>query len=221
MFVSNNIIQEKMKDKLPELKTFLKGIEPISSKDFPVCCQDSSIILFVWLQKKGVNCKIMAGDYEDPVISGNSFHFWIETETMIIDGTAVQFLLSDYDRPRKFSEIEELIPQTDFFFKKTKKQYKNKVNAYICDWLQAFTEYMIDNTSDVFDEFINQMRVYFDENNEELTRAKKFMMISSLCKNNMLYYDLNLEQFLDKCYNYKTGIIDAAEFINKEYVFQA
>lgn len=207
-----------MKNTLPELKTFLKGIEPISSKEFPICCQDSSIILFVWLQKKGINCKIIAGDYEDPVIGENSFHFWIETETMIIDGTAIQFLLPDY-RPRKFSEIEELIPQTDFFFKKTKKQYKNKVNAYICNWLQAFIEYTINNTSNVFNEFINEMRVYFDENNEKLTSAKKFMMISSVCKNNMLYYNLNLYQFLTKCYNH--GIFDAAEFINEKYIFQA
>lgn len=207
-----------MREKLPELNTFLKGIETICSKEFPICCQDSSIILSIWLQKKGINCKIIAGDFEDPVIGTDSIHFWIETVDMIIDGTAVQFLLPDYDKPRKYSEIEGLIPQTDFFFERKKKQYKNKVEAYICDWLQDFMRYAIDNTNDTFNEFIGEMKVYFDEYNENLTKAKKFMMFSSLCKNNMLYYKKNLKQFLDDCLKY--GISDADKFINEKYIFQ-
>lgn len=202
---------DEIKEIMPELSSYLKKLSGIC-KDFPVCCQDSSIILYAWLKKNGIDCEIIAGDYEDPVIKCDSIHFWVETKNLIVDGTSVQFLLPDYDRTRQYFEIENLIQQTNFFFEKTNKLYKHKVKAYISDDLRSFMEYVIDNTSSNFDDFINEIKEYFYDYKNEIITANSYMMFSSLCKNNMQYYGLSMKQFFEKCFDY--GNLELA----KQYV---
>lgn len=201
---------DKTKEALPELRCYLKKIEPIC-KDFPVCCQESSLILYMWLKKNGIDCKIIGGDREDPVLGYDSFHFWVETEELIVDGTAVQFLLPDYSGCREYQEIQELIPKTSFVFKKEDTRYKNKIDAYIDESLDKFLESIINKTSNTFDEFMDEVRDMFMLNKYKIAEANKVTMYSSLCKNNMMYYGLNFEQFLNKCYEY--GITWAGLYI--------
>ncbi len=191
---------KKVEEILPELRLYLKKIEPIC-KDFPICCQESSIILYIWLIKNGIECTITAGDYNDPVIEDCSIHFWVETDKYIIDGTAVQFKLENYSRPRSFDEIENLIPETLFCFSKTDECYMHKIKAYINKELQELIVYIKDNSSYNFDKFMDEIKSYFIEYNQIIMTANKFMMFSSLYKNNKLFYGLNKKQFLEKCRN--------------------
>lgn len=48
---------------------------------------------------------------------------------------------------------------------------------------------------------MDEIKSYFIEYNQIIMTANKFMMFSSLYKNNKLFYGLNKKQFLEKCRN--------------------
>ncbi len=203
---------------LPELGVYLKAIEPIC-KFFPVCCQESSVILYIWLKKCGIDCEIVGGDIEDPAIGGDSVHFWIETENLIIDGTSVQFLLSSYENlPKKYSEIEDSIYQVSFLLNKGNGLYKNRVRAYIDNWLKNFIAYLIDGTSNTFDKFIVEIKEYFDLYGNKVAESNQLMMFSTLCVNNIFYYNRTLKEFINRCIRYKCNF--CVDFIDMDWVIK-
>jgi hypothetical protein len=202
-------MKNDIKKVLPELKAYLKSISFFA--DFPVCCQESSLILYMWLKKKGFNCKLIVGYHEDKVEKHPTFHCWVETEDIIVDGTAVQFLLENYDKTYTVDKIVSLSEETNFVFKKNNICYTDKVEAYISEKLDYFINDIIYKTNDSFEIFINEIKLAFEQNNNFLKIEKANMLYSSLCKIDMLYYNLTKEEFLSKfvqseiveCYTYE------------------
>ncbi|MDR2021925.1 MAG: hypothetical protein LBQ71_01435 [Hungatella sp.] len=191
--------------RLPDSSTHLKLIEKISqillNWGYPCSCQESSIILACWLQKNNISCSIIAGDYEDPVIGMDSIHFWVETEDLIIDGSAVQFLLPDYKRQYTYLELTENydLSKCKMIYEKNDKRYKHKVDSYIPNIIFGVIQLCVQEAPNEYllfmDYVINVIFAYKDSIIEEL----KYMMFSSLCKNNRIYYGRDYDGFIEKC----------------------
>ena len=203
--------------KLPPTEYFLKAMEALKEKNickgYPCICQESSLMLYIWLKSQNIECNIIFGDYKDPVINYNSPHFWIEAENMIIDGSAIQFELPNYDRPYDYYELKNItnISNCSMTYSSNDKNYINKVPAYIHNRMKFFINDMIIREYDSFNDFIDYIKkkIYM-----EIEEDFKFSMFSSLCKNNMEYYNLSYNQFVEKCVS--QGIKDSIKYI-KQY----
>ena len=85
---------------LPTTEEYLCVLEHLSQEmaagEFPGICQISSLFLFAYLRKQGIEGRIICGDYEEK--GELSPHFWVETEKEIVDGTTVQFKMGTIDK---------------------------------------------------------------------------------------------------------------------------
>lgn len=90
---------------LPATEEYLCVLEHLSQEmaagEFPGICQISSLFLFAYLRKQGIEGRIICGDYEEK--GELSPHFWVETEKEIVDGTTVQFKMGTIDKCPAFS----------------------------------------------------------------------------------------------------------------------
>lgn len=184
---------------LPTLSDYLQMLESYNLKDYPCLCLDSSIILYSWLIKKAVNCKIIAGYHTDSVKGHDTIHFWVETKDIIIDGTAIQFLLSDYNMPIHYKDIEHIVNKADFLLNNKDDNYNCKVNAFINEHLQKVINQMVSSTRDRFADFMEDVQVIYCKNNTTITESKEYMMFSSLYKIDAEYYGMSLHDFKMKC----------------------
>lgn len=203
---------------LPDTRDYLRELEGFCrvfyNGGFPCVCQESSLILWMWLKNNGIDCEIIAGDHYDPVIEFNSIHFWIETSRLIIDGTAIQFELPNYDRGYFFEELSTMFKLNKYqmVYKKTNKKYLNKVPAYISPKLNSVMEFVLTRKYDAIGELVESFVEKILITGLNLGLELKYTMFSSLYKNNQQYYDINnLDEFLDKCKN--KGTLDASNYI--------
>lgn len=177
---------------LPSLNVFLHELEPLT-KVFPVCCDDSSIILHAWLTKNGLPSKIMTGYYPDPVKKKGEIvstpHFWVLTDDCILDGTAVQFSLDSYDKcPLNCSQISGLICKTKFAYDVNSKKYRECVEAYMPPELELIIEILVRSTADNFHDFMEDARAFLQANGVAYSDAKKYFSYTSLYKLDHTYY---------------------------------
>ena len=192
---------------LPETKNYLRLLEYFAKRlggdNFPCACQESSFLLYTWLQSKGIECEIKAGYYEDPVLKHDSLHFWVETKENIIDGSAVQFEMPDYNKSYTYSEIAELVEldKCSMVYEKDDKRYKNGVIAYIPDRLGAFAQFLIGQKYDNM-----MMMTTFATLNLYQGCKEDFVksMLSSFYKIDKECEDISLEDFIKKCSGYNS-----------------
>lgn len=202
------------KNVLPNINQYLKHLEVISnctSKCFPCSCQESSIFLYLWLKKNEVNCEIILGDYKDPVIKDDSMHYWLENNEFIIDGSAIQFSLDKY-RNMTYEELNMVvdIQNCNLLFDKQNNNYHNRVNAYIPKRLEKFIKKCVNDMSYNFDDAVD---IFLNNLYDKINYDFKVMTLSSLYKNNQIYYNLDYDQFVKKCINY--GIHNPQVFIER------
>ncbi len=196
---------------LPLLNDYLKILDSFEFNEYPCLCQDSSIILYAWLKKHGIDCQIIAGYHIDPIKKHDTIHFWIETKDTIVDGTAVQFLLDSYEGTKCYKDIEHLIAKTSFYFKDTDRSYNSKVVAYIHKKLQIIIEKFICNTRNSFQDYMLDVKQIYDEKYRYIVEFNQYMMFSSLYKIDSTYYNLSYHEFINKCID--CGIKDKISYI--------
>ncbi len=193
---------------LPELDEYLKNLDSLEFRDYPCVCQDSSIILYSWLKKCKIECKIVAGYHSDPIIGHETAHFWVETKDGIVDGTAVQFQLAEYRRNRHYKDIEDLVAKTSFCFESSNCLYQNKVDAYIPEGLQEIITGLINDTSNNFEGYMENVKQLYKEKSWEIQEYNQYMMFSSLYKIDKKYNNLSYDEFVRKCGRYSPYIIE-------------
>jgi len=205
-------------DILPSLNVFLQELEPLA-KDFPVCCDDSSIVLHAWLRKNGLPSKIMAGYYPDPVKKKGEIvstpHFWVMVDDCILDGTAVQFSLDSYDEcPLSCSQIRGLIGKTKFAYAVNSKKYRECVNAYMPPELELIIEILARSSADNFSCFMKDVKAFLQANEAAYSDAKKYFSYTSLYKLDHTYYNTS---YLDNIMNLLNAGLTEVQYMRQYY----
>lgn len=169
-----------------------------TSAGYPCSCQESSMLLYMWLKSSGIDSKIVFGDYNDPVINKLSPHFWVETKDLIIDGTTVQFLLPNYEKGYPFTYLKQScnLGKCKMIYKRNNKKYSNKVAAYVPDDMIQYIESVSINSYSTISTMIHYAKelIY-----PKLKEDMKYSFFTSLYLNNKKYYGLDEIGFMKKC----------------------
>lgn len=188
---------------LPTTEEYLCVLEHLSQEmaagEFPGICQISSLFLFAYLRKQGIEGRIICGDYEEK--GELSPHFWVETEKEIVDGTTVQFKMGTIDKCPLFLLKRKVSLETiPMRYSNTDRHYVNKMEAYIpskmSDFLEKNSEYMERDLKSSAEFFIASQ---YREIQHDLLR----MAWSSLYKKNKIYLGWTLNDFLNRSLEYQ------------------